>query len=82
MPYKLFQQTSLAFALIALSGDVEPNPSFKCLDDIEKARGLKIAHLNIRSLRNKIAVNTRRRVRSVSSWMKSSKSLYVYSRGP
>ena len=43
----------MAFALIVLSGDVEPNPGFRCLADIKKTRGLKIAHLNIRSLRNK-----------------------------
>ena len=51
---KLIQRTSLALALIALSGDVEPNPGFLSLDDIKMTRGLKVAHLNIRSLRNKI----------------------------
>ena len=42
------------FVLIVLSGDVEPNPGFKCLADIKKMRGLKIVHLNICSLHNKI----------------------------
>ena len=51
---KLIQRTSLALALIALSGDVEPNPGFLSLDHIKMTRGLKVAHLNIRSLRNKI----------------------------
>ena len=51
---KLFQRASLAMILIALSGDIELNPGFKFLNDIKKNRGLKIAHLNVRSLRNKI----------------------------
>ena len=40
-------------ALIFLSGDTELNPGFQTLKDIKSTRGLKIAHLNIRSLRNK-----------------------------
>ena len=40
-------------ALVALSGDIETNPGFLTLDDIKKNRGLKIAHLKIRSLRNR-----------------------------
>ena len=35
----------MACELIALS-DVEPNPGFRCLTDMKKSRGLKIAHLN------------------------------------
>ena len=40
-------------ALIFLSGDTELNPGFQTLKYIKSTRGLKIAHLNIRSLRNK-----------------------------
>ena len=50
---KLLLHASLALALIALAGDVELNPGYKCLNDIRNSRGLRIAHLNIRSLRNK-----------------------------
>ena len=50
---KLIQRGSLALVLIALSGDVEVNPGFVSLDDLKSIRGLKIAHLNIRSLRHK-----------------------------
>ena len=50
---KLIQRPFLALALIPLSRDVELNPSFLNLDDINMTRGLKIAHFNIRSLRNK-----------------------------
>ena len=46
-------RTCLALVLIALSGDVESNPGFLVLDDIRKTRGLKIVHINIRSLRHK-----------------------------
>lgn len=52
--FKLLQRALLASALVALSGDVEVNPGFNCLADIKRNRGLTIAHLNIRSLRNKI----------------------------
>jgi exonuclease III len=40
--------------LIALSADIESNPGFLVLDDMGKTCGLKIAHLNIRSLRHKV----------------------------
>ena len=43
----------MSLALIALSGDVELNPGYRCLADVRKAKGLKIAHFNLRSLRNK-----------------------------
>ena len=51
---ELLQRTSLALLLITLAGDVEVNPGFRRLVDIRNARGLKIAHLNVRSLRNKV----------------------------
>ena len=50
---KLFQHACFALTLIALAGDIESNPGYLTLDDIKTTRGLKIAHLNIRSLRNK-----------------------------
>ena len=50
---KLFHLASFAMALIFLSGDIELNPGFQTLKDIKSTRCLKIAHLNIRSLRNK-----------------------------
>ena len=51
---ELLQRTSLALLLITLAGDVEVNPGFRRLVDIRNTRGLKIAHLNVRSLRNKV----------------------------
>ena len=39
--------------LLALAGDIELNPGYRSLVDVRKTRGLKIAHLNIRSLRQK-----------------------------
>ena len=45
--------TGLILALIALAGDIESNPVYQTLDDIRNTRGLKIAHLNIRSLVHK-----------------------------
>ena len=50
---KLFQHASLAFALLVLAGGVEINPGYRSLTDVRKSRRLKIAHLNIRSLRQK-----------------------------
>ena len=50
---KLLLHASLALTLIALAGDVELNPGYRSLKDIRSSRGLRIAHLNIRSLRNK-----------------------------
>ena len=50
---KLFQHATLVLALVILAGDVELNPRYQNMADIRKARGLKIAHLNIRSLRHK-----------------------------
>ena len=50
---KLFQHASLAFSLLVLAGDVEINPGYRNLDDIRTTRGLKLVHLNIRSLRQK-----------------------------
>ena len=44
---------SLALALIALAGDVKLNPGYRSLEDVRTSRGLRISHLNIRSLRNK-----------------------------
>lgn len=51
---KLLLRASLALALIALAGDVELNPGYRSLKDMRSSRGLRIAHLNIRSLRNKL----------------------------
>ena len=51
---ELLQRTSLVLLLITLVGDVEVNPGFRRLVDIKSTRGLKIAHLNVRSLRNKV----------------------------
>ena len=50
---KLFHRACFALALIALAGDIETNPGYQKFDDIKSTRGLKIAHLNIRSLANK-----------------------------
>ena len=50
---KLFRRACFALALIALAGDIESNPGYQTLDDIRNTRGLKIAHLNIRSLVHK-----------------------------
>ena len=50
---KLILHGSLALALIALAGDVELNPGYRSLEDVRSSRGLRLAHLNIRSLRNK-----------------------------
>ena len=47
---KLFHRACFALALIALAGNIESNPGYQTLDDIGNTRGLKIAHLNIRSL--------------------------------
>jgi exonuclease III len=43
-------------ALIRLSGDVELNPGYVNIEDIRNTRGLKISHLNVRSLRNKVDI--------------------------
>ena len=50
---KLFHRACFALALIALAGNIEFNPGYQTLDDIRNTRGLKIAHLNIRSLVHK-----------------------------
>ena len=50
---KLFHRASFALALLVLAGDIELNPGYVTLNDIKTTQGLKIAHLNIRSLRNK-----------------------------
>ena len=51
---RLFHRASFALALIALAGDIELNPGYQTFDDMKTTRGLKIAHLNIRSLKNNI----------------------------
>ena len=51
---KLIQRSCLALTLIALSGDIELNPGYRTLKSTKDFRGLKIAHLNVRSIRNKI----------------------------
>ena len=51
---KLLQRSFLTMALIWLSGDVELNPGYVNIEDIRNTRGLKIGHLNVRSLRNKV----------------------------
>ncbi|XP_028518360.1 uncharacterized protein LOC114576263, partial [Exaiptasia diaphana] len=45
---------NVSFALLLLAGGIELNPGFQTLKDIKNIRGLKIGHLNIRSLRNKV----------------------------
>ena len=50
---KLMQHSCLALTLIALSGDVELNPGYLSLKNTKQFRELKIAHLNVRSIRNK-----------------------------
>lgn len=52
---RLLRATLIASCLVLLSGDISPNPGpgYRSLDDIKRNRGLKIAHLNIRSLRHK-----------------------------
>ena len=50
----LLQHALFAAILVALAGDVELNPGFRSLADVRKARGLKIVHINIRSLRYKM----------------------------
>lgn len=50
---KLFHRACFALTLIALAGDIEINPGYQTFADIKSTRGLKIAHLNIRSLANK-----------------------------
>lgn len=51
---ELLQRTLLALILITLAGDVELNPGFRRLVDVENTRVLKVAHLNVRSLWNKV----------------------------
>ena len=51
---ELLQRTSLALILITLAGDVELNPGFCHLVDVKNTPGLKVAHLNVRSLWNKV----------------------------
>lgn len=51
---ELLQRTSLALILITLAGDVELNPGFCHLVDVKNTPGLKVAHLNGGSLRNKV----------------------------
>ena len=51
---KLLQRSFLTMVLIWLSGDVELNPGYVNMNDIKNTRGLKIGHLNVRSLRNKV----------------------------
>lgn len=51
---ELLQRTSLALILITLAGDVELNPGFCHLVDVKNTPGLKVAHLNGWSLRNKV----------------------------
>ena len=50
---KLMQHSCLALTLIALSGDVELNPGYRSLKNTKEFRRFKIAHLNVRSIRNK-----------------------------
>jgi len=51
---KLLQLSFVALALITRAGDVELNPGFRRLTEIKETRGLKVAHLNVGSLRNKV----------------------------
>ena len=50
---RLFHRALFVLALIALVGDIELNPGYQTFDDMKTTRGLKIAHLNIRCLKNK-----------------------------
>ena len=53
---KLLNLTLSASMLVLLAGDVSSNPApqYHRLVDVTRYRGLKIAHLNVRSLRNKL----------------------------
>lgn len=51
---KVVQHASLGLLLIALSGDIEVNPGYYHVEELKNVRGLKIAHLNVQSIRNKI----------------------------
>ena len=51
---RLLRHALFAATLVALAGDAELNPGYRSLADVRKARGLKIAHLNARSLRYKM----------------------------
>ena len=51
---ELLQRKSLALILTTLAGDVELNPGFRRLVDVKNTPGLKVAHLNVRSLRDKV----------------------------
>lgn len=51
---KLFHRACFALTLIALAGDIEINLSYQTFGNIKSTGGLKIAHLNIQSLTNRI----------------------------
>ena len=44
----------MGLTLIALSGHIELNPGYRSLENTKDFHGLKIAHLNVRSINNKI----------------------------
>ena len=50
---KRFHRACFALAPIALAGDIQINTGYQTFGYIKSTRGLKIAHLNIRSLANK-----------------------------
>ena len=43
---------------VLIAGDVSlnPGPKYQSFTDVASSRGLKIAHLNLRSLRNKLVL--------------------------
>ena len=51
---KLVQYAFLGLMLVAFSGDVEVNPGYHHVGDFKNIKGLKIAHLNVQSVRNKV----------------------------
>ena len=50
---RLTQHSCLALTIIALSGDVELNPSYRSLKNTKEFRGLKIAHLKVSGTRRR-----------------------------
>ena len=53
---RLLNLTMSASMLVLLSGDVSlnPGPYYNSFPDVSKCKGFKFAHLNVRSLRNKV----------------------------
>ena len=49
----MLHSAPFALAVISLADDIELNPGYQTFDDMKTTMALKIAHLNIRSLKNK-----------------------------